>query len=179
MSVPYIISIMSSDRVGIIADATSTVLHLNGNLDELSQTVLKGYFTMILLAHFPDGTRAETIREAMLAVKNLSDCEIGILPYRKQPAAPDGSESYILTASGPDKAGLVAAVTGYLRLRGINVTDFNSRTDKGIYTMMFMIDLPEKTDVGKLQKSLQIAMEEHSLVIGIRHQGIFSKVNDI
>ena len=180
MSVPFIINIMSSDRVGIIADATTTIHRLKGNLDELSQTVLKGYFTMILLAHFPDGTKAEDIRAAFAGVENLSQCIIGILPYTETPATENRpTEPYIVTASGPDKEGLVSAVTEYLRLKGINITDFTSRTDNGVYTMMLMIALPDGTDVGKLQRSLQIAVEEHHLVIGIRHQRIFSKVNDI
>ena len=180
MSVPYIINIMSSDRVGIIADATTTIHRLHGNLDELTQTVLKGYFTMILLAHFPDGTKAEDIQAALTGVKNLSNCLIGITPYEAPaPASNENCEPYIVTASGPDKEGLVSAVSEYLRLKKINITDFTSRTDNGIYTMMLMIALPDGTDVGKLQRSLQIAMEEHHLVIGIRHQRIFSKVNDI
>ena len=181
MSIPFIISIMSSDRVGIIADVTTSILKLNGNLDALNQTVLKGYFTMILLAHFPEGTNAEDIRDFMHNVPNLAECEIGVIPYRERKGNDLEAESnaYILTASGPDKAGLVSAVSEYLRLKRINIIDFNSRMDNGIYTMMLMIVLPPKMDVGKLQKSIQIAMEEHNLTIGIRHQAIFSKVNDI
>ena len=57
MSKPYMISVMSHDRVGIIADVTGAIKSLHGNLEDLSQTVMKGYFTMLLLATFQTGPR--------------------------------------------------------------------------------------------------------------------------
>ena len=64
MSIPYIISVMSHDRIGIIADVTAAIKTLHGNLEDLSQTVLRGYFSMILLARFPDGTTEDNLRKA-------------------------------------------------------------------------------------------------------------------
>ena len=50
----FILSIMSQDRVGIVADVAGAIKALRGNLEDMTQTVLRGYFTMILLAEFPD-----------------------------------------------------------------------------------------------------------------------------
>lgn len=174
---------MSSDRVGIVADVTGAIKALHGNLDDMSQTVLKGYFTMILLAHFPDGTKEDTLRKALHAVKGLSTFEIGVLPYKApeqiEPAPANGDHTYVLTASGPDKEGLVAAISEYLRLKNINIIDLATKNDHGTYIMMLLVNLSEGTDVGKLKRSLQIAMEEHGLTVELRHQAIFRKANEI
>ena len=183
MAIPYMISVMSHDRVGIIADVTGAIKSLHGNLEDLSQTVMKGYFTMLLLATFPDGTEEEALRKALHAVKGLSSFEIGVLPYENTDNAPDDHEDtsnlYILTATGPDDVGLVAALSSYLKLKQINIIDLASKNDQGNYIMMFLVKLPDGTNVGKLKRGLQIAMEKYGLTVELRHQAIFSKTNEI
>ena len=39
----FVISIMARDRVGIVADVATAIKNLEGNLGDLSQTVLSGY----------------------------------------------------------------------------------------------------------------------------------------
>ena len=183
MSRPYVISVMSHDRVGIIADVTGAIKQLHGNLEDMSQTVLKGYFTMLLLADFPNDVNEEQLRAALHAVKGLSSFEIGLLPYEppthlpKKPERPD--DLYVITASGPDRVGLVAELTEYLRLKEINIIDLATRSEQSTYIMMLLVKLPDGTDVAKLKKGLQIAMEEFGLSVEIRHQAIFSKTNEI
>ena len=174
---------MSHDRVGIIADVTGAIKQLHGNLEDMSQTVMKGYFTMLLLADFPGDVNEEQLRTALHAVKGLSSFEIGLMPY-EPPKAVNQPETtnkdlYVITASGPDRVGLVAELTEYLRLKNINIIDLATRCEQNTYTMMLLVKLPDGTDVAKLKKGLQIAMEEFGLSVEIRHQAIFSKTNEI
>ncbi len=184
MSIPYVISVMSQDRVGIIADVTHAIKKLHGNLEDMSQTVMRGYFTMILLARFPDGTSAESLHNALLQVKGLSNFHIGIQEFvgddANPPTTPSDERIYVLTASGPDNPGLVAAVSECLREKDINIVDMTTKVDTiGNYTMMFVVVLPEHSDIGKLKRSLQIALEPKKLTVGLRHQAIFRKTNEI
>ena len=48
MKKQLVISVMSKDRPGIIADITGVILDLGGDLADLNQSVLGGYFSMIL-----------------------------------------------------------------------------------------------------------------------------------
>ncbi len=183
MSIPYIISVMSHDRIGIIADVTAAIKALHGNLEDLSQTVVRGYFSMILLARFPDGTTEDNLRQALHAVKDLATFEIGIEPFQEDiPTAPppaDADSTYVLTASGPDHIGLVAALAEYLRQKDINIIDLATRRENDDYVMMFLVSLPPTLDVAKLQRSLKIAMEEFGLEVGLRHRALFRRANDI
>lgn len=184
MSTPYIITVMSHDRVGIVADVTHAVRAMQGNLEDMSQTVIRGYFTMILLAQFPDGTDVDALRAAFQAITPLHDCEIGIKPFvNDTPVTDDDNSSsdnlYVLTAAGPDGIGLVDSLAEYLRQKNINIVDLSTKSANGFYTMMFLVSLPENSDVGKLKRSLQIAVEDIGLSVGLRHQALFRAANEI
>ena len=179
----YVISVMFKDRVGIIADVTSAIKKIGGNLEDLSQTVMRGYFTMLLLAAFPEGTDVKHIQEAFHAVKGLENFEIGIVPFEQDDEAiaaeSDDQALYVLTASGPDAPGLVASVAEYLRQKSMNIVDLTTKVSQGQYIMMFLVKLPPKTDVGKLKRSLQIATAEIGLKTELRHQALFKKTHEI
>ncbi|NLG15570.1 MAG: hypothetical protein GX561_15375 [Lentisphaerae bacterium] len=174
---------MHKDRVGIIADVTSAIKQLGGNLEDMSQTVMRGYFTMLLLAAFPDGTDEATLRSALSAVKDLADFEIGIVPFEPDAnngvKADDSEDRYVLTASGPDAPGLVAAIAEYLRQKGINIIDLTTQANQGRYIMMFLVQLQPQTDVGKLKHSLRIAMSDLGIQTELRHQALFKMTNEI
>ena len=182
MARPYVISVMAQDRVGIIADVTTAIQALGGNLADMSQTVLRGYFTMILIASFPERVTPADVRTALQAVEGTSTFEVGVacppgdLPG-ESPVAKDNQ--YVLTAVGPDRIGLVAAVSGYLREKGINIADLSTTVDGGVYTMMMLVALPLGTDVARLKHGLQVAMEQVALSVELRHHAIFRMTNEI
>lgn len=44
-----IVSVFSRDRIGIIADVCSVMASMNVNILDLSQTIMEGLFTMVML----------------------------------------------------------------------------------------------------------------------------------
>ena len=50
----FFLSISSRDRIGIVYQVSSAISELGGDIADLRQSVLRGHFTMILLASFPD-----------------------------------------------------------------------------------------------------------------------------
>ncbi len=44
-----IVSVFSRDRIGIIADVCSLMASMNVNILDLSQTIMEGLFTMVML----------------------------------------------------------------------------------------------------------------------------------
>lgn len=173
---------MARDRVGIIADVTSAIKKLRGNLADMSQTVLRGHFTMILIASFPKGVTPEKVRETLHAVEGETRFEIGVQTPRdglpEEPVLLQDNQ-YVLTAVGPDKIGLVAAVTELLRQKKINIEDLSTRVDSGTYTMMLLLHLPLGTDVAKLKHSLQVAMGDIGVNVELRHHALFRTTNEI
>lgn len=49
-----IITVIGTDKVGIIAAVTTKLAALNVNILDVSQTIMQGAFTMMLLAQLPE-----------------------------------------------------------------------------------------------------------------------------
>jgi len=178
----YVISVMAQDRVGIVADVTTAIKGLRGNLADMSQTVLCGYFTMILVASFPAEIAADQICRRLREVEGNTPFAVGVQSPDKalhQETPPAKNNQYVLTAIGPDRIGLVAAVSEYMRQKNINIEDLSTCIDEGFYTMVLLLDLAPGTDVAKLKHSLQIAMEDIALSVELRHHAIFRTTNEI
>ena len=52
-----IVTVIGKDRVGIIAGVSSVMAENNINILDISQTIMKGYFTMIMLVETGDSGR--------------------------------------------------------------------------------------------------------------------------
>ena len=57
--------VTAADRVGIVYSVTGALLDLGGNVLELSQTVMRGYFTLILEASFPTPRSTQQLADAI------------------------------------------------------------------------------------------------------------------
>jgi glycine cleavage system transcriptional repressor len=178
----FVISVMAEDRTGIVADVTTAIRDLGGNLADMSQTVLRGHFTMILIASFPESVGPDDIRAALEAVQGPTPFAVGLRACPGEPPAEQAvidDRQYVLTAVGPDRTGLVSAVAEYLRQKGINIRDLSTCVEQGVYTMILLLELPQGTDVARLKRSLQIAMEDVALNVEIRHHALFRSTNEI
>lgn len=49
----YVLNVMADDRPGIVSAVSRAVADAGGNIDACSQTVLSGYFTLIMIVSFP------------------------------------------------------------------------------------------------------------------------------
>ncbi len=50
-----VITVIGKDKVGIIAAVSATLAKENMNIMDISQTIMQGIFTMIMLVNLPDG----------------------------------------------------------------------------------------------------------------------------
>ncbi len=178
----FVISIMTRDRVGIVADVTGIIRELEGNLADLSQTVLCGYFTMIVIASFPPQVAAAEIRRRLVLADPEVPFEVGIKVPQK-PVESDRNEynpgHFILTAVGPDKIGLVAAVSGFLRNQGISICDLTTCVDDGRYVMIIAVDLPGERKVGDFRQEIRRCLAPLGVQVEIQHHGIFRAINEV
>jgi ACT domain-containing protein len=65
-----VLTIIGEDKVGIIARVASVLSQANANILDLNQTVMREYFTMIMLVDMTDMTVSlEEIKERMAVVE--------------------------------------------------------------------------------------------------------------
>ena len=172
-----VISVMDRDRPGIVAEITEGISSLGGNLADLRESVLCGYFTMILIAGFPSGVSAEQVEQALAGQSSL---QVSVALHEGSFAGPQETEHvYILSAVGRDRAGLVAQVSRFCFDRGVNILDLASHVDADQYTMMLQLDLSNIQTLEDFQAELSDFGKTTDLNLVLQHNDIFRATNEI
>lgn len=74
-----IITVTGTDHAGIVAAVTTTLAQCEANILDISQTLMGGYFTMILRAQFDDTARSiDDLQEALAAVEKEENLVIRV-----------------------------------------------------------------------------------------------------
>ena len=82
--------------------------------------------------------------------------------------------SVIVTALGPDKHGLLAAVATTIAACDANVDDVSQTVTGGMFTMiMFVSFVDGEVTLGGLQEALTRTGEQTGLQITVQHEDIF------
>jgi predicted amino acid-binding ACT domain protein len=172
-----VISVMAEDRPGIVAEVTEGIGALNGNLADLRESVLCGYFTMILIAGFPPAVSPEEVASSLSGV---TGAEISVVPHQGSldDAVPAG-QAYVLSAVGRDRIGLVAQVSRFCCDRGVNILDLASHVEDDRYTMMLLLDLSGIESIQTFKRELSALGEESGLNLVLQHNDIFRATNEI
>lgn len=180
----FVISIMSRDRVGIVFEISNAICGLQGNIADIRQSVLCGYFTMILLASFPENASQRDIERKLAEVDAHSETAIDFAVKQVQgqaPATPTQmpDNAYVLTASGPDRIGFVALVADFCAKHDINILDLSTTASDGNYVMILIIDLNHCNSIQTVRQDLQAFSAGSGLHVVLQHYDIFRAVNEI
>ncbi len=182
----FVITILSRDRVGIIADVSSAISELEGDIADLRESVLRGYLSMILLATFPASRTAEAIQQSLQAInaRKPDTPPIDIVVRPADDALPPNQSSiptgtYVLTATGSDRIGFVALVSEFCARHNMNILDLSTAVSEGSYTMILLVDLSERADVADIRRRLQVFGQETGLSLVLQHYAIFKATNEV
>jgi glycine cleavage system transcriptional repressor len=89
----------------------------------------------------------------------------------------------VITTKGPDRKGLVAAITEIIARYGVNVTNlqavFKGGDDPNSNIMIYEVDIPAGIDQQGLYTDLRAKATALSLQISIQHRNIFEAINRI
>jgi len=180
----FVVSIMSRDRVGIVHEVSQAISDLQGNIADIRQSVLCGYFTMILLAAFPDSVTRRDIERGLAGVDAHSDTAIDVAVKAVDDPAPFTGKTipenaYVLTATGPDRVGFVATVSSFCADHNINILDLSTTRSDGEYVMILIVDLTRSASIDRVRSDLQEFAREKGLRVVLQHYNIFRAVNEI
>ncbi len=178
----YIISVMTTDRIGIIHDVSLLISVMDGDLSDTRQQVLHGYFSMILYASFPASISGETIRKRLESIDNDIPFEVSVKPVDpdigKKKASP-ATEIFVLTARGPDRIGFVSLVSGFCTEQNINILDLSTAGSGNIYTMILMVELSHCPSEDGLRGEMDKFRQKNNISLLLQHQDIFKATNEI
>lgn len=116
------LTVVGSDRPGIVAKLTNVLFRAGGNLGEASMVRLGGNFTVMLMVEGVEPAAIEPLLRPVADEFNLRlhiDAIQGMLHRHAEP-------NVQVTVYGADRPGIVAQVTAALAAAGFNILDLNS-----------------------------------------------------
>ena len=158
----FAVTAIGKDRPGIVSGLTGALRDLGGNLEDVSSTILRGHFSMMLVVDAPQEANAEHLRARLAAAAEplgvhvtVSDVEAGT------PERP--SATHVLSVYGSDHPGIVARFAGALAEREANITDLSCRLtagDEPIYVLIAEVALPAGLQEEELRRVIDEAAAE-------------------
>lgn len=86
----------------------------------------------------------------------------------------------IITTTGKDRPGVIAAVSAEAAEQGLNIVDVSQTIMDDYFTMIMRVELPEgEVDMGVLQEAFDAAGKPLGMVVRIQSDALFSAINDI
>lgn len=86
----------------------------------------------------------------------------------------------ILTVTGGDHTGIIAAVTTALAHKRINILDVSQTIMDKWFTMILRIEFdPEHTGIRDIQQAMTAVEESQHLTIRIQSEALFAAVNEV
>jgi len=176
----YVLDIMAEDRPGIIAHVSGVLKRLGGNIDECSQTVLEGYFTLILVVSLPKPIRPDDLSREV-GGPEAEGLQVLVRPFdvrvAQRPAPP--AERFVLTAFGRDKPGIIAHLSQYLSGKDINITDLSWNRANDEFVMVSQVAIPSRLDLALLQADLDAIADQEGFTVKLQHENIFVATNEL
>ncbi len=177
-----VISVLSKDRPGIIADVTGAIFKLDGDLADLNQSILCGYLTMILIATFDSKVTPEDIYAKLSHIKAEEKFEaiIKVMDAPIEIAKSNMPEkTYIVTAQGKNKSGLVYGISSFCYSHNINILDLSTTLEDNIYTMILQLDLSNVESINAIRIHLDEYAVETGLHVMMQHYEIFKVTHEV
>jgi glycine cleavage system transcriptional repressor len=178
----YVLDVMSDDHPGIVAAVTTAVEALEGNIDACSQTVLGGYFTLIMIVSTPlpvdPGQLAERVRQS-----STSNSPFQVLARRalapKNLAPAEKCDKFVITAFGKDQPGIVRRFSQYLAGKDINIVDLYGDRHGDEFVLIGQLEVPAHWDIRMLQTDLEHMGRELGFTVKLQHENVFVATNQL
>lgn len=165
----YIITLTASNRVGILAAVATALAELGGELQEVKQTLLDRYFTMILSADFPEHRDKDVVVDHLSGMCERFDIKITLNEPDELELLSDSvleMTRYRLTLTGQDQPGLLGLIAARIARDGSDIVEMQAcRTDEGrAFEIKMDLDLPGSEDVAMLAADLEEIGREAGLL---------------
>jgi glycine cleavage system transcriptional repressor len=171
MNVPrhVAVTVIGNDRPGIVAAVTRTLYEAGCNLEDVTSTILRGHFSMMLFVRVPDDVDAPDLEERLEPVSREMSLVItarAVGETSVEVAAP----THIVSVYGSDQPGIVYRVAELLARDDANVTDLTSRVigseEHPVYALMLEVALSGSSD--QIERDLSTLKSELGVEVTVR-----------
>jgi len=173
----WIIIMAAANRAGILAAVTRAIAELKGDLREASQTVVRGHFTMIFSAEFPESLEQSIIRDHLQDACRPFGIELVLRELDAPAAAPveyaAGTSHYRLRLGGRNEPGVLRRLSRLSQImarHSVDITGMHAeRSEDGhSFEMIQRLALPAGVDPLVLQQEVESAGEDFGVTADLR-----------
>ena len=147
------VTVVGVDRPGIVAAITRVLFERGCNLEDVSSTILRGHFSMMLVVRTSEAVDPVELEREL----ERAGAELGLI-VTVRPVETASSDvtppTHMVSVYGADQPGIVFRVAESLAAVGANITDLTSRVigepNSPVYAVMLEVVVPPDIDPDSL-----------------------------
>jgi glycine cleavage system transcriptional repressor len=166
----FAVAVMGRDRPGIVAAVTGLFAELGCNLADVATSILGGHFAMMLVFTAPKGHDPDEIRARLEPLGESLGLMTSLWPVDGESLESD-RPNHVLSVYGPDRLGIVHAVSEVLSRWNVNICDMTCRIhDRGvrIYVVAVEVDVPPDVPTDELSAEISKVTRQLGLEASLR-----------
>ena len=167
MSSLVAVTVVGVDRPGIVSSICKVLYEKGCNLEDVSSTILRGHFSMMLLVHVPPTIDAVDLEGDLQSTGKELGLTVTVRAV-EETSSEIAAPTHMVSVYGADKPGIVFKVAETLAKIGANITDLTSRvigeSDAPVYAVMLEVAFPDSSDpesVLSLRDELDLDVSVH------------------
>ena len=185
------VSILGIDCPGVVYLVSSTLSALQCNMEEISQTILKGQFAAIFIAEKPDALTEDKVHSELVKAIDARDMSLSVIVrsldekavYHGEPGEP-----FVITVDGEDGLNVVASFTRIFAENKVNIENMKALMPdmpedqpdtRRRALQVFEISLPLSIDRTALRRTLEDKARDLGLRVSMQHRDIFEAVHRV
>lgn len=180
-----VISVIGRDCPGVVYAIASALSKEKCNIEELSQTILKGQFASIFIISAPNGVTEESIQRVVsqnLAARRM-DLTVSARKFELGAfASAEETEPFVISVNGSDQPEIIAMISGIFAEQKVNIENLKAiRVSKNSNecVLVFEVALPLSINRNAFRQMLQAKARSVGLSISIQHQDIFEAIHRV
>ncbi len=173
------VSVLGWDRPGIVCKVATLLARLDCNIIDVSQTVLQDEFAGIFLVSLPqqlDIPGLESFLKEQLQGTGLQPFINQVHP-QLDTVEQVSSEPFVVISMGPDRVGLIAAITCVMQDYGVNIVNLQFARGSSAFAQksvtIYEVDIPTKVKLSDFVSSLTKKASSVGLEVSVQHKKIF------
>lgn len=167
----FALTFISEDRPGIVAKVSKILYENEFNIEDSSSTLLKGFFSMILIVSTDKNFKVNEIKKKFAPLVKELGMATSVRKIEKFKELPKG-ETFIISVYGADKPGIVYSVSNFLAEKNINIVDLQTKVagseQKPVYIMVLEVIIPDNFKDKNWAEELKSVAKSIGIDINIR-----------
>lgn len=177
-----VISLMSRDRVGIIAAVAKSIYGMGGTIEAITQTVMQEYFTILLIADFSTEISLNEVKKNIEGSGRQGEFHVSVKERdggQHPGTAKPESDQFVLTITGANQPDIISRLSSFLAGRNINIIDLYANTRDEQFLLIGQVTIPHEQDIMHVQIDLKSLWKDYPLTVNVQHENIFAATNEI